>query len=99
MKINGPGYGPRGLRPAREVQPVPGEAPDASTPRPATRGERSDRIEISDAGRARSGQLHPVDAGAADRLAAIRQRVLHGAYDADVVVEALATRILDRGDV
>ena len=35
----------------------------------------------------------------AERLSAIRERILRGAYDTDEVVGEVARRILDRGDL
>jgi hypothetical protein len=61
---------------------------------------KQDRVEISDAGRARASvRLSPADPGSSDRLGEIRRRVLSGAYDTDQVVAEVANRILDRGDV
>lgn len=99
----GPRVPERPLEPGRpHILPI---APDVSimpvggskaTP---ARIERLDRVEISDAGRARASKVDPVSTNSADRLAQIRRRVLEGAYNADAVVADLARRILDRGDV
>jgi negative regulator of flagellin synthesis FlgM len=72
------------------VQPI-GSAPSAS--------DRSDKVQISDAGRAlaargdRSSSLDPA------RADAIRGRILSGAYDTLEVVDAVARRLLDTGDL
>ena len=100
MKVNNNGnQGP--IRPDRardvttpQVQPA---VPDAKAT--TARIERLDRVEISDAGRARAAKVDPVSTNSADRLAQIRRRVLEGAYNADAVVADVARRILDRGDV
>lgn len=99
MKINGGNNNP--LRPdrSREVHGQPVDAREGA--RRATPGQldKLDRVEISDAGRARAARLEPTEPGAAGRLAEIRRRVLSGAYDADGVVGEVARRIIDRGDV
>ena len=98
MKINGGNTGP--LRPdrARDLQSQ-GDAKDVRGARTPAQMEKLDRVEISDAGRAKAGQLDPTNANSSERLAQVRQRVLQGAYDADQVVGEVAKRILDRGDL
>ena len=76
-----------------EVRPAaPVSAPSAA--------DRSDKVEISDAGRAlaaRDGdQASGLDPA---RAARIRGRVLSGAYDTLEVVDAMARRLLDSGDL
>jgi hypothetical protein len=102
MKINGGTPGP--IRPdaARDVR-APG-ADGAGKARSTPVGvDRQDRVEISDAGRARAaeGGLTAASEAASGpaRLNDIRQRVLQGAYDTDTVVGEVARRILDRGDI
>lgn len=62
---------------------------------PAASAKPRDSVEISDAGRALSGKepLSP------DRVAEVRQRILAGAYNATQVVDTVARRILQRGDI
>lgn len=73
------------------VAPDAVQAPKTATTTPA---KRRDSVEISDAGRALA------DAGApADRVGEIRQRILNGAYDSAAVVDTVARRILQRGDI
>lgn len=98
MKINGGTSGP--IRPdgAREIR-APGADGNARGQGAPSALDRQDRVEISDAGRARAAELAPLDATGAGRLQNIRQRVLQGAYDTDAVVADVAQRILDRGDV
>jgi len=56
--------------------------------------DRSDKVRISDIGRADSPpSLTPM------RAAAIRARVLSGAYDTLGVVDSVARRLLDSGDL
>ena len=71
---------------------------------PVSAPSRVDRVEISDAGRAMAAQ-GPESGEAArpelspERLAELRQRVLSGAYDSLAVVDQVARRMLQRGDV
>ncbi|HYD50996.1 MAG TPA: flagellar biosynthesis anti-sigma factor FlgM [Gemmatimonadaceae bacterium] len=84
--------------PKIEQSPVR-QTPAAGTP--AIAPDRSDRVEISDAGRAlaardgatESSELSP------ERIAQLRQRVLDGAYNSLEVVDEVARRILARGDL
>jgi negative regulator of flagellin synthesis FlgM len=90
------------LRPASQtpsVQSPSVEAPKAQPTSGNAGGARgSDSVQISDAGRAMStgeagGSLTP------ERVAELRRRVLEGAYNANNVVNQVAKRILERGDV
>ena len=104
MKVNDGSQGPKRPEPTKprilpyedgaKILPI-GQGSKA-TP---SRVERLDRVEISDAGRARASKVDPVKTDSADRIAQIRRRVLEGAYNADAVVADVARRILDRGDV
>ena len=62
--------------------------------------DRSDKVSISDAGRAlaarEDGDSMALDPARAER---IRERVLSGAYDTLEVVDAVARRLLDSGDL
>lgn len=70
---------------------------------PSTSTDRSDKVQISDAGRALAAR----DGGAASgttgmdpaQASQIRGRVLSGAYDTLEVVDAVARRLLDSGDL
>ena len=79
--------------------------PSAGSPvQPAGAPARVDRVEISDAGRALSAQSAPdaTEAGSAmssERLTELRQRVLGGAYNSLEMVDQVARRMLQRGDV
>ena len=99
MKIQGGNNGP--LRPerARDVHGLPVDQRDRANERPPSQIETYDRVELSDAGRAKSSKLEPTTAGEKGRLAEIRRRLRTGAYDADIVVSEVAQRILDSGDV
>lgn len=61
---------------------------------------RSDKVEISDAGRALAARDGEQSTGLDPaRAARIRGRVLSGAYDTLEVVDAVARRLLDSGDL
>jgi negative regulator of flagellin synthesis FlgM len=98
MKVNG-SNGP--IRPGRDGSPPgqPAVQGERGKKESALRTERLDRVEISAAGRARSGEVVPLSSSQPDRLAEIRRRLLAGAYDTNEVVDAVARRILDRGDI
>ena len=86
---------------AREAVPA---SPAASAPTAAlSPSPRVDRVEISDAGRAlaaqRGGEAEGSGAMSAERLAELRQRVLGGAYNSLDVVDQVARRMLQSGDV
>ena len=113
MKINGPNNGPQRPDRVKDVHSLPVDRPDRAkgvhslpiekesrAARTPAQVEKYDRVEISDAGRARAtARLEPTQPGTGDRLAEIRRRVLSGAYDTDQVVAEVANRILDRGDI
>ena len=63
--------------------------------------DRSDKVSISDAGRALAAREGDTDSLALDpaRAERIRERVLSGAYDTLEVVDAVARRLLDSGDL
>lgn len=106
MKINNSGseilrsgyaQGTRGsteaAKPAAPAQPV------------APVGRSGDRVEISDAGRALAArETDSLDAKgrtelSAERVGEIRQRILEGAYNSTHVVDEVARRMLERGDI
>jgi hypothetical protein len=93
------------IRPETTSQPADVSATGAVAPATAspTGSDRSDKVEISDAGRAlaaRDGQETQASSGLdparADR---IRGRVLSGAYDTLEVVDTVARRLLGSGDL
>ena len=76
----------------KPVAPVPSSA------------DRSDKVQISDAGRAlsaRTDDTQSASAGGLDpaRSDRIRGRILSGAYDTLDVVDTVANRLLDSGDI
>jgi hypothetical protein len=65
-----------------------------------TSSGRSDKVEISDAGRALAARDRDAASGLDPaRAAKIRGRILSGAYDTLEVVDAVARRLLDSGDL
>ena len=99
MKIEGGNGGP--LRPdrSRDVTILPVDQRGRGEKHTPSHVDKLDRVEISDAGRAKATHLDPTVAGSKDRMAEVRRRVLSGAYDADSIVAEVARRIIDRGDV
>jgi negative regulator of flagellin synthesis FlgM len=93
---------PEPTRPS-QLTDVPERAPlQPVGPAPSTL-DRSDRVEISDAGRALAArdrdpaqQSTGLDPARAEQ---IRGRILSGAYDTLEVVDAVARRLLDSGDL
>lgn len=77
--------------------------PAAGSPvQPTAAPARVDRVEISEAGRALSAQSVEATGGdelSADRISELRQRVLGGAYNSLEVVDQVARRMLQRGDI
>lgn len=94
MTINGDVTGGvRGI-PERD-QPVPVQAGRTSAASQSVAAPRHDGVDVSAEGRAlsRGAALTP------ERIAEVRQRILRGAYDQASVVEAVARRILQSGDL
>lgn len=85
-----PGVGPAEPRPVDPVGQVP--APSQN---------KSDSVQISDAGRSLAGRMELEQRAAFDpeRVAEIRTKVLTGAYNTLDVVDQVARRILTRGDL
>lgn len=100
MRINGSIFDP--LRPDRATPNG-----NSSVTRPAEQGGaatgsvKSDSVQISDAGRSMAGRLEKQDEKAFDpeRVAELRTKVLSGAYNTLDVVDQVARRILQRGDI
>jgi hypothetical protein len=62
--------------------------------------DRSDKVQISDAGRALAARDTDSTSGLTPaRAATIRGRVLSGAYDTLEVVDSVARRLMDSGDL
>lgn len=98
MKINGtpsPEVLSATTKNVRETAPTEAITSPKTTPEGAApAAKRRDSVEISDAGRALAG-----GGLSADRVSEVRQRILSGAYNAAEVVDTVARRILQRGDV
>jgi hypothetical protein len=83
----------------------PADAPERAAVSPVvptpSSNDRSDKVQISDAGRALAARGS--DRAAADldpaRAATVRHRILSGAYDTVQVVDAVARRLLASGDL
>jgi hypothetical protein len=94
MIINGDvSGGVRGV-PERELSVLTPGAKDAAESR-SVMAPRNDGVEVSAEGRA----LAMGTALTPERIYDIRQRILQGAYDQTYVVEAVARRILQSGDL
>jgi hypothetical protein len=68
---------------------------------PAAAVTRSDKVQISDAGRAlaaKASEESPKELSA-ERATEIRQRILSNAYDSLEMVDQVARRMLARGDI
>jgi hypothetical protein len=76
------------------------DAARAVSPTPSSL-DRTDKVSISDAGRALAARDGGPDGAVLDpnRASQIRDRVLNGAYDTLEVVDAVARRLLDSGDL
>ena len=97
MKINGGSNNP--IRPDA-TRDERSQASDKTKSNGAA--NRVDKVEISDAGRAKAAErAEPTAANGSRqaRLQEIRERILRGAYDTDEVVGEVARRILERGDL
>ncbi len=81
------------------TQPASASEPRAGSGAPATRG--TDKVEISDAGRALVAQGTGTNTGELDqvRAARIHAQVLSGAYDSLDVVDTVARRLISSGDL
>lgn len=91
-----PGTTPATSLPA--VGPAVG-AGDQAGPTEARRPRR-DSVELSPAAQAMTTATDPASSSLGpERLAEIRQRIQSGAYDSLAVVDEVARRILDRGDI
>jgi hypothetical protein len=101
MRIN-----PGSMEPVRPERPVAANADQQKSYNPngvasaETTGTRADSVQISAAGQSLSGRVERLAGDMdADRMSALRARVLGGAYDALDVVDEVARRILARGDL
>lgn len=101
MKINSNG-GP--IRPdIAGVNATRTQAPDKAkvdgVPAAANAVDRSDKVQISDSGRALAARDGATGALSAERVAEIRQKVLDGAYNSLQVVDEVAKRLLASNDL
>ena len=107
MKIQGTGIDLRRSELAQQVQTQADsgkkQGADSST---AAAAPRNDRVQISSAGRALASQAAVSAGHAAEaeglspaRVAEIRGRILEGAYNSVEVVDQVARRMLESGDI
>jgi hypothetical protein len=104
MHIYSNSAGPVRPETTRQTQAADAVDTDAVRSVPATGSslDRSDKVSISDAGRALAAREGAADVSAPldpTRAARIRDRVLSGAYDTLEVVDAVARRLLVSGDL
>lgn len=109
MKINSnsPGVDLRRTELASQVQaPAESGKKKVDSSALASSAPRNDRVQISDAGRALAAQaassaanMATADGLSPDRVAQIRNRILEGAYNSVEVVDQVARRMLERGDI
>ncbi len=96
MKINGKSF--EQVRPT--VQKPAGKAQEqAEQSSGAARPARGDSVQISDAARALAGGEQVGGPLTPERTQELRRKVLEGAYNSLNVVDHVAKRIIERGDV
>lgn len=99
MKIFG-SYEP--IRPDRPVSPVAPPAPQGQpAATPVAPVQRTDSVQLSESGKSMARQLAAESRDTLDpeRTAELRRKVLEGAYNTLDVVDQVARRILQRGDL
>ena len=108
MNISSKNPRPLALETTRASQAAPDSAESSavqSVPATPSSTDRSDKVQISDAGRALAARAKGgseaadqpgLDPAKADK---IRSRILSGAYDTVEVVDAVARRLIATGDV
>jgi anti-sigma28 factor (negative regulator of flagellin synthesis) len=96
MKITGKSF--EQIRPAVQ-QPAAKVQDQAEQTSGAQRPARNDSVQISDAARALAGGEAAGGPLTPERTAELRRKVLEGAYNSLNVVDHVAKRIIERGDV
>lgn len=106
MKIQGPGAEYLRSEQLRQSPRVSGEPViSGGAVQPVAGVERSDKVQISDAGRRLAAQTNDASAAEArpeltpERVDAFRQKILSGAYNSVEVVEQVARKMLASGDI
>ena len=101
MRIHG--NKPEVTQPKQGPQSVPSQVqPSVQEQQPSSPRARHDHVQISDAGRAKAAEASDASSAAGldpQRASDIRRKVLEGAYNSVNVVDTVARRILERGDV
>jgi anti-sigma28 factor (negative regulator of flagellin synthesis) len=83
-----------------ETADAPESAPISPAAPSTSNQDRADKVEISDAGRALAARGGDASSGLDPaRAERIRGRILSGAYDTLEVVDAVARRLIDSGDL
>lgn len=86
---------------ARPVHAAPAATP-GSPVAPVAPAGGSDRVELSPEARALAARLDQAGEGqelTPERIAALRQRIRDGVYDAPEMADEVARRVLDSGDL
>lgn len=101
MYINSRVGQPTPAMPAAKIEQSDAARQTPANGTPAVAPDRSDKVQISDAGRALAAKDGAAEGSSlsAERIAQLRQRVLDGAYNSLDVVDEVAKRIMARGDL
>ncbi len=100
MRIYDSSFDP--IRPDRPVSPTsPVNRDGVAAPSPVAPIQQTDRVEISSAGRSMASRVEAEQRSTLDpeRVAELRRKVLEGAYNTLDVVDQVARRIMQRGDL
>lgn len=93
IRSDAPGAAP--IQPVRGIsnRPAPGTAPESR--------EREDLVEISEEARALAAREEAAPEGtlSAERVLELRRWIQAGGYDAPEVVDLIARRMIERGDI
>lgn len=85
---------------ARDIERSSGNKAKQGTAQPASPVQRSDQVQISDAGRALAAEAEAAQGRLTpERISEIRERILAGAYNSLEVVDQVARKMLASGDV
>ena len=86
---------------ARDLQKSASSREKPVAAQPASPVQRSDKVQISDAGRALAAQATSSPRGelTPERIAEVRERIFSGAYNSLDVVDQVARKMLASGDI
>lgn len=104
MRINNTGIEFQRSEQAKGVDGANSGSGKRSVAQPPAAVQRGDSVQISDAGRALASQQAEGAGGprgelTPERISAIREKILQGAYNSVEVVDEVARRMLERGDI